>query len=205
MDSKKFEKLAEKISKKDKNNVWKDELGFVGTEAVFYTNKVTLISNYYEEEKVEVRNPLTLEPVGDQERAKAKYWRRCLKYVIDDASFATVHIPNLFYKVAKAFKNPLLVPSSRSKTGAIYEVLFFNDKIIVNSEHETLLTFAEDYGVEGDIKEPVKFNLFFLMQYKPMKVDLVAWVTSVVMRVIISHDRDITNFEACLISSMRNN
>jgi len=205
MDGKKFEKLAEKISKKDKNNAWKDEIGFVGTEAVFYTNRVTLISNYYKESEVDVRRPLTLEPVEDPERAKAKHWRTILKRLREQAPDVTIEIPALFYKIAKAFKNPLLVKSRRAKTGAVYEVTFFDDKITVGTKEEKLLTYAEDYHVKGKIKEPMKYNLFYLMRYQPKYAEFLPLLSGTAIRVVTSHDKDIKDFEACFIMNMRDN
>jgi len=200
MKGSKIKKLAKTIINRNKTDSWY-ELCFINNEAVFFTDGCTLICNKYDENNIDV-NPVTKNNI-------AKTWRNVLKERLDSKPIANIRIPELFYIKARIFKSPQLYLSNKSKIGAVYIVNFCRNSISVENlkeeeiEFDMWMIYSKGYKIDKNLEHPIIFNLFYLIQYKPKDIEILESASGFTMRVLTSYDKEIKDFDTCLIQSTR--
>ena len=201
MLSEKIEKIMKSVQRKQSNFSCM-EYGVIGTETVFFTDRKLLIANNYQFENVHGYNAQTDKFIFDGGLSKKWYDRTIPKW--EKMYKVELHIPELFYKVVRAFKNPACI--KKSPSSHIYEVAFSPDNIAVTEKgvSDMKLTFTEDYKYTGEIKILPGFNLFYLLLLKPSHVFLYPSIDDnnfTIMSILESYDKAIRDFNYILLSN----
>ena len=201
MLSEKIEKIMKSVKRKQ-DQFSQMEYGVVGTETVFFTDRKLLIANNYPFENVYGYNAQTDNIIFDGGLSK-KWYDRTIPN-LEKMHKVELHIPELFYKVVRAFKSPALI--KKSPRSLIYDVTFSSDNIAVTEKGDSdmKLTFSENYRHTGKIKVLPMFNLYYLFLLKPSHVFLYPSISSdnlITMSILESYDKAIRDFNYILLSN----